>query len=87
MGTVLISGSFLVYLAYPVILVILPFAPSIKLAAVAAVWVLSWSAFGAGIFLAGPDGFEWLKKLWSRITRGQLGREQDPNALSHRQSN
>ena len=86
-GTVLISGSFLVYLAYPVILVILPLAQGIKLAAVVAVWVLSWGAFSAGILLAGSDGFDWLKKLWSRLIRGQRGKKQDSKALSPPQSN
>jgi len=86
-GTALISGSFLVYLAYPVILLILPLAESIKLAAVVAVWVLSWGAFSAGIFLAGPDGLEWLKELWSRMTRGHLGNKQDSKEFSHPQNN
>jgi len=86
-GTVLISGSFLVYLAYPVILLILPLAESIKLAAVVAVWVLSWGAFSAGILLAGPDGLEWLKKLRSRMTRGHLGKKQDSKEFSDPQNN
>ncbi len=73
-GTVLISASFLVYLAYPVILGILPLGQSIKLAAVVAVWLLSWGAFSAGIFLAGPQGFERLKEVWSRMTRGISGK-------------
>ena len=86
-GTVLISGSFLVYLAYPVILLMLPLAESIKLAAVVAVWVLSWSAFSAGIFLAGPDGVEWLKELGSRMTRGHLGKKQNSKECSDPQNN
>jgi hypothetical protein len=84
---VLISGSFLVYLAYPVILLMLPLAESIKLAAVVAVWVLSWSAFSAGIFLAGPDGMEWLKQLWSRIARGPLGEKRNGKEFSDPQNN
>ena len=83
----LISGSFLVYLAYPIILLILPLAESVKLAAVVAVWFLSWGAFSAGIFLAGPDGFEWLKELWSHMTRGHLGKKQDNKEFSDPQNN
>jgi hypothetical protein len=69
-GTALIAGSFLVYLAYPIILLILPFSRSIKVGATIAVWVASWGIFSAGIFLAGPEGCEWLKGLWSRMTGG-----------------
>jgi hypothetical protein len=84
---VLISGSFLGYLAYPIILLILPLTESIKLAAVVAVWFLSWGVFSAGIYLAGPDGFAWLKKLWARMTRGHLGKTRDSKELSDPQSN
>jgi predicted PurR-regulated permease PerM len=83
----LISGSFLVYLAYPIILLMLPLTESIKLAAVVAVWVLSWSAFSAGVFLAGPDGIEWLKQLWSRVTRGSLAKKQNGKEFSDPQNN
>ncbi|HEX9143671.1 MAG TPA: hypothetical protein VGA09_05315, partial [Candidatus Binatia bacterium] len=66
-GTALIAGSFLVYLAYPIILLILPFSPSIKVGAAVVVWFVSWGVFSAGIFLAGPEGFERFKGFWSRI--------------------
>jgi len=52
-GTALIAGSFLVYLAYPVILLYLPFSGSVKVGATVAVWVLSWAVFSAGILLTG----------------------------------
>ncbi len=71
-GTALISVSFLVYLAYPVILLILPLGKSTKVVAVIAVWILSWAVFSAGIFLAGPDGFRWFKGLWLRLTRSRV---------------
>jgi hypothetical protein len=66
-GTALIVGSFLVYLAYPIILLFLPLPGKIKIAATVAVWLLSWGVFSAGIFLAGPEGYEWIKRLWKRM--------------------
>ena len=73
-GTALITGSFLVYLAYPVILLYLPFSGSVKAGATVAVWVLSWAVFSAGILLTGPQGYEWLKRLWTRMSGGNSGR-------------
>jgi UPF0716 family protein affecting phage T7 exclusion len=66
-GSALIAASFLVYLAYPIILLILPLSRSIKVGATIGVWILSWGVFSAGIFLAGPEGFEWFKGLWRRM--------------------
>jgi hypothetical protein len=66
-GTALIAGSFLVYLAYPIILLMLPFSRSIKVGAAVAVWFVSWGAFSAGIFLAGREGFERFNGFWSRM--------------------
>jgi len=74
-GAALIAGSFLVYLAYPVILLYLPFSGSVKLGATVAVWVLSWAVFSAGIFLTGPQGYEWFKGLWTRMTGGDSGKQ------------
>jgi len=76
-GTALIAGSFLVYLAYPVILLYLPFSGSVKVGATVAVWVLSWAVFSAGIFLTGPQGYEWVKGLWTRMTAATAGEERD----------
>ena len=73
-GTALIAGSFLVYLAYPVILLYLPFSGSVKFGATVAVWVLSWAVFSAGILLTGPQGYEWVKGLWTRMTGGNSGK-------------
>ena len=73
-GTALIAGSFLVYLAYPVILLYLPFSGSVKVGATVAVWVLSWAVFSAGILLTGPQGYEWVKGLWARMTGGESGK-------------
>ena len=73
-GTALIAGSFLVYLAYPVILLYLPFSGKFKVGATVAVWILSWAVFSAGIFLTGPQGYEWVKGLWTRMAGGNSGK-------------
>jgi hypothetical protein len=70
-GTALIAGSFLGYLAYPIIFFYLPSSGSIKVGATFAVWGLSWAIFSAGIFLIGPQGYEWVKGLWTRLTGGE----------------
>ncbi len=74
-GTALIAGSFLVYLAYPVILLYLPFSGKFKVGATVAVWILSWAAFSAGILLTGPQGYEWLRGLWTRMAGGDSGKK------------
>ena len=73
-GAALISGSFLVYLAYPVILLYPPFSGKFKVGATVAVWILSWAVFSAGILLTGPQGYEWVKGLWTRMTGGDSGK-------------
>jgi hypothetical protein len=70
-GSALIAGSFLVYLAYPVILLALPFSAGIKVGITAAASVLSWSAFSVGIFLSGPEGYQQLKAFWRGIAPGR----------------
>ena len=67
-GTVLMAGSFLVYPAYPVIILWLPLSASAKAGVSVAVWILSWSAFSLGAFLAGPDGYAWFRGLCKRMT-------------------
>lgn len=66
-GTVLMAGSFLVYPAYPVILLRLPLSASAKAGVSIAVWVLSWGSFSLGAYLAGPEGYAWFKGLWKRL--------------------
>jgi hypothetical protein len=66
-GTVLMAGSFLVYPAYPVILLWLPLSASAKAGVSVAVWVLSWGTFSLGAYLAGPKGYAWFKGLWQRL--------------------
>ena len=66
-GIVLMTGSFLVYPAYPIIIIWLPISPGAKVTWSIAVWALSWSAFSFGAFLAGPQGYVWFKGLWGRL--------------------
>jgi hypothetical protein len=67
-GIVLMASSFLVYPAYPVILLWLPLSAGAKATASIAIWVLSWSAFSLGGYLAGPQGYACFKGLWHRLT-------------------
>jgi len=83
-GTVLIAASFLVYLAYPLILLFLPSAGSIKVAATVAAWVASWGIFSAGIYLTGPDGYDCFKALWTRVI-GATIKNSDTKELSDQQ--
>jgi hypothetical protein len=66
-GVVLITASFLVYLAYPVILLFVTASGQIKIIATVAVWAMSWAIFSVGVFLTGPEGYLRLKALWSRF--------------------
>ncbi len=65
-GIALIAVSFLVYPAYSIIILFLPLSGPIKVAVVVAASLLSWAVFSAGIFLAGEEGYNWLKRLWKR---------------------
>jgi len=72
-GIVLMTGSFLVYPSYPIILLWLPISAGAKVTWSIAVWVLSWSAFSFGAFLAGPQGYAWFKGLWKHLTVRLIG--------------
>ncbi len=63
-GVVLMAVSFLVYPAYSAIILLPPFSGKLKALVIALASLLSWSAFGIGIFLAGKEGYDWLKRLW-----------------------
>jgi hypothetical protein len=65
-GAILIASSFLVYLAYPIVLLMTPASATIKITATIALWALSWAVFSAGIFLTGPEGYRRFKAFWSR---------------------
>jgi hypothetical protein len=67
-GVALIAGSFLVYPAYPLI-VLLPLSAALKIAVIILASVLSWSTFCVGVFLAGLEGYDWLKGLLLRRPR------------------
>jgi uncharacterized membrane protein (DUF485 family) len=69
-GVVLMVISFLVYPAYPIIIVFLPASNTVKISVIVTAWFLSWGVFSAGIFLAGVEGYEWLKKLRRRRAGG-----------------
>lgn len=69
-GTVLMASSFLVYPAYSIIILLLPSSAEMKVAVIVAASILSWAVFSAGIFLAGREGYDWLKGLWKRNRRG-----------------
>ena len=81
-GTALIAGSFLVYLAYPIIIFVLPFSRSAKVGATVVIWIVSWGVFSAGIFLAGPEGFERFKGFWLRIISSHSWAKPDRQELS-----
>ena len=67
-GVALMGVSFLVYPAYSLIILLLPFSKEIKVGVIAAASLLSWGVFSAGIYLAGREGYNWLKRLslWRR---------------------
>ena len=67
-GVALMGVSFLVYPAYSLIILLLPFSKEIKVGVIAAASLLSWGVFSAGIYLAGREGYDWLKRLslWRR---------------------
>ena len=66
-GIALIVASFSVYLAYPVILLLVKTSGPIKAIATFAVWTMSWAVFSIGVFLTGPEGYLRVKAFWSRL--------------------
>lgn len=62
-GVLLMAGSFLVYPAYPV-LVLWPAADRIRLQLTLVAAALSWTVFSAGLYLAGRRGWVWLRRRW-----------------------
>ncbi len=52
--------SFMVYPAYPIILA-LPVSGEIRVVVSVAASLLSWGVFSVGIFLAGREGYDWLR--------------------------
>jgi hypothetical protein len=60
-GIVLMALSFLVYPAYPMIL-FLSFPDRVKIGVAVLASLLSWGVFCGGFYLAGREGYEWLKR-------------------------
>jgi hypothetical protein len=62
-GVVLMAGSFLVYPAYPV-LVLWPATDRARVEITVVAAALSWAVFSAGLYLAGRRGWVWLRRQW-----------------------
>jgi hypothetical protein len=60
-GVGLMAGSFLVYPAYPVI-VIWPVSDRARVEVTLVAAALSWAVFSAGLYLAGRRGWVWLRR-------------------------
>ena len=60
MGVALMGMSFLVYPAYPLIL-FLSLSDRMKIGVAVLAFLLSWSLFCGGLYLAGREGYDWLK--------------------------
>jgi len=64
-GLALITASFGIYPAYPVI-ALLPVPAEVRVAGVIAGSLVSWSIFALGTTLAGREGIAYLKRLLAR---------------------
>lgn len=64
-GVAFIAASFLVYPAYLAI-PLLPLSGTMKLGIALLALLLSWGMFGAGFYLSGREGYEWLKRRLRR---------------------
>ena len=62
-GVLLMASSFLVYPAYPV-LVLWPAPDRARVEITLVATTLSWAVFGAGLYLAGRRGWVWLRRRW-----------------------
>jgi hypothetical protein len=74
-GVLLMGASFLVYPAYP-LLVVLAVTDRQKAGATVVAAAMSWAVFGIGLVLAGRRGWVWLRRRW----RGRSGRPPAPPA-------
>lgn len=64
-GVAFIAVSFLVYPSYLVI-PLLPLSGTMKLGITLLASLLSWGMFGAGFYLSGREGYDWLKRRLRR---------------------
>ena len=62
-GVFLMAGSFLVYPAYPV-LVLWPVSDRTRVGIALVAAAVSWAVFGMGLYLAGRRGWVWLRRRW-----------------------
>jgi len=62
-GVFLMAGSFLVYPAYP-ILVLWPAIEGARVQLTLVAAALSWVVFSTGLYLAGRRGWIWLRRRW-----------------------
>ena len=62
-GVVMMAGSFLVYPAYP-ILVLWPTTERIRVGLTVVAAGVSWVVFSTGLYLAGRRGWIWLRRRW-----------------------
>ena len=62
-GVLLMAGSFLVYPAYP-ILVLWPATERTRVGIALVAAAVSWAMFSAGLYLAGRRGWIWLRRRW-----------------------
>jgi hypothetical protein len=62
-GVLLMAGSFLVYPAYP-ILILWPVTERARVELTLVAAAVSWAVFSVGLYLAGRRGWVWLRRRW-----------------------
>jgi hypothetical protein len=62
-GVLMMAGSFLVYPAYP-FLVLWPTTERVRVGLTVVAAGLSWVVFSTGLYLAGRRGWIWLRRRW-----------------------
>jgi hypothetical protein len=72
-GVGLMAGSFLVYPAYP-LLVLWPASDRARIEVTLVAAAVSWALFSVGLYLAGKRGWVWLRRRW----KGRAGRSAPP---------